>query len=145
MVKISMDVFVRCLQPDRYEMWKQGKDITVLDHLKPTELTSPELERWRQNRVTYRVNLLRRWEVQLYTLKFSYTGYWQVVRNTTKYRHELLNFWFLYLMCYLWKCLHLLHSYFCSQRCARCYVNVSRRLCFWTTQGPCKKWSRCVV
>ncbi|XP_017268997.1 lysine-specific demethylase 4B [Kryptolebias marmoratus] len=60
MVKISMDVFVRCLQPDRYELWKQGKDITVLDHLKPTELTSPELERWRQHRVTYRQNLLQR-------------------------------------------------------------------------------------
>ncbi|XP_067137574.1 lysine-specific demethylase 4A-like isoform X2 [Centruroides vittatus] len=26
-VKISMDVFVRTFQPDRYEMWKQGKDI----------------------------------------------------------------------------------------------------------------------
>ncbi|XP_069009482.1 lysine-specific demethylase 4B [Embiotoca jacksoni] len=60
MVKISMDVFVRCLQPDRYEMWKQGKDATVLDHLKSTELNSPELERWREQRVTYRANLLRR-------------------------------------------------------------------------------------
>uniref|UniRef100_A0A7N6AIT0 [histone H3]-trimethyl-L-lysine(9) demethylase n=1 Tax=Anabas testudineus TaxID=64144 RepID=A0A7N6AIT0_ANATE len=50
MVKISMDVFVRCLQPDRYEQWKQGKDITVLDHLKATELSSPELESWRQHR-----------------------------------------------------------------------------------------------
>ncbi|XP_040178467.1 lysine-specific demethylase 4B isoform X1 [Rana temporaria] len=46
MVKISMDVFVKFLQPDRYEMWKQGKDFTSLDHLKPTELTSPELEAW---------------------------------------------------------------------------------------------------
>uniref|UniRef100_A0A673ACZ0 [histone H3]-trimethyl-L-lysine(9) demethylase n=1 Tax=Sphaeramia orbicularis TaxID=375764 RepID=A0A673ACZ0_9TELE len=60
MVKISMDVFVRCLQPERYELWKQGKDITVLDHLKSTELSSPELEGWRQHRVTYRANLLRR-------------------------------------------------------------------------------------
>ncbi|KAK2835382.1 hypothetical protein Q5P01_015866 [Channa striata] len=60
MVKISMDVFVRCLQPDRYELWKQGKDTTVLDHLKATELNSPELEQWRQHRVTYRENLLRR-------------------------------------------------------------------------------------
>uniref|UniRef100_A0AAR2J5X3 Lysine-specific demethylase 4B n=1 Tax=Pygocentrus nattereri TaxID=42514 RepID=A0AAR2J5X3_PYGNA len=50
MVKISMDVFVRCLQPDRYELWKQGKDTTVLDHQKPTNLTSPELEHWRKNR-----------------------------------------------------------------------------------------------
>ncbi|XP_063771110.1 lysine-specific demethylase 4B isoform X2 [Pseudophryne corroboree] len=46
MVKISMDVFVKFLQPDRYEVWKQGKDLTVLDHLKPTELSSPELEAW---------------------------------------------------------------------------------------------------
>ncbi|XP_034561294.1 lysine-specific demethylase 4B [Notolabrus celidotus] len=60
MVKISMDVFVRCLQPDRYELWKQGKDATVLDHLKATVLSSPELERWRQDRVTMRENLLRR-------------------------------------------------------------------------------------
>ncbi|XP_042568218.1 lysine-specific demethylase 4B-like [Cyprinus carpio] len=48
MVKISMDVFVRCLQPDRYELWKQGKDSTLLDHLKPTSLTSPS----RKTRVT---------------------------------------------------------------------------------------------
>ncbi|XP_059400170.1 lysine-specific demethylase 4B-like isoform X2 [Carassius carassius] len=60
MVKISMDVFVRCLQPDRYELWKQGKDNTLLDHLKPTSLTSPELEHWRKTRVTYREKLLRR-------------------------------------------------------------------------------------
>uniref|UniRef100_H3CXI4 Lysine-specific demethylase 4B n=1 Tax=Tetraodon nigroviridis TaxID=99883 RepID=H3CXI4_TETNG len=60
MVKISMDVFVRCLQPDRYELWKQGKDSTVLDHLKPTKLSSPELESWRQRRILYRENLLRR-------------------------------------------------------------------------------------
>uniref|UniRef100_A0A6I8Q521 Lysine-specific demethylase 4B n=1 Tax=Xenopus tropicalis TaxID=8364 RepID=A0A6I8Q521_XENTR len=50
MVKISMDVFVKFLQPDRYEVWKQGKDITILDHLKPTELSSPELEAWRERR-----------------------------------------------------------------------------------------------
>uniref|UniRef100_A0A7N8WT13 Lysine-specific demethylase 4B n=1 Tax=Mastacembelus armatus TaxID=205130 RepID=A0A7N8WT13_9TELE len=56
MVKISMDVFVRCLQPDRYELWKQGKDTTVLDHLKATELSSPELETWRQHRITSLVN-----------------------------------------------------------------------------------------
>lgn len=60
MVKISMDVFVRCLQPDRYELWKQGKDTTVLDHLKSTGLSSPELERWREHRVSYRANVLRR-------------------------------------------------------------------------------------
>ncbi|KAI3368663.1 hypothetical protein L3Q82_025665, partial [Scortum barcoo] len=47
-------------QPDRYELWKQGRDTTVLDHLKATELSSPELESWRQHRVTHRANLLRR-------------------------------------------------------------------------------------
>lgn len=60
MVKISMDVFVRCLQPDRYELWKQRKDNTLLDHLKPTSLTSTELEHWRKTRVTYKEKLLRR-------------------------------------------------------------------------------------
>ncbi|XP_076009166.1 lysine-specific demethylase 4B isoform X2 [Genypterus blacodes] len=60
MVKISMDVFVRCLQPGRYDLWKQGKDSTLLDHLKATQLSSPELEGWRQHRVAQRANLLRR-------------------------------------------------------------------------------------
>ncbi|KAJ0064977.1 hypothetical protein NL108_000941 [Boleophthalmus pectinirostris] len=60
MVKISMDVFVRCLQPERYELWKQGKDTTMLDHLKPTELSSPELERWKKSRVEYRASALRK-------------------------------------------------------------------------------------
>ncbi|XP_016379306.1 lysine-specific demethylase 4B isoform X1 [Sinocyclocheilus rhinocerous] len=65
MVKISMDVFVRCLQPDRYELWKQGKDNTVLDHLKPTSLTSSKLEHWRKTRVTYREKLLRRAQARM--------------------------------------------------------------------------------
>ncbi|XP_056270970.1 lysine-specific demethylase 4B [Pseudoliparis swirei] len=60
MVKISMDVFVRCLQPSRYELWKQGKDTTVLDHLKATGLSCPELESWREHRVHHRANVLRR-------------------------------------------------------------------------------------
>ncbi|MBN3319976.1 KDM4B demethylase, partial [Atractosteus spatula] len=60
MVKISMDVFVRCLQPDRYDQWKQGKDVTALDHLKPTDLTSPELELWWERRAMLKDKLLRR-------------------------------------------------------------------------------------
>ncbi|XP_029285098.1 lysine-specific demethylase 4A isoform X1 [Cottoperca gobio] len=36
MVKISMDVFVRKFQPDRYKLWKAGKDNTTIDHSKPT-------------------------------------------------------------------------------------------------------------
>ncbi|KAM6962530.1 lysine-specific demethylase 4B [Aplochiton taeniatus] len=60
MVKISMDVFVRSLQPDRYDLWKQGKDTTVLDHLKPTTLTCPELELWKKNKVTHRDKMIQR-------------------------------------------------------------------------------------
>ncbi|XP_029563628.1 lysine-specific demethylase 4A isoform X2 [Salmo trutta] len=36
MVKISMDVFVRKFQPDRYKAWKAGKDNTPIDHSRPT-------------------------------------------------------------------------------------------------------------
>ncbi|XP_069083917.1 lysine-specific demethylase 4A [Pleurodeles waltl] len=36
MVKISMDVFVRKFQPERYKLWKAGKDIVAIDHSLPT-------------------------------------------------------------------------------------------------------------
>ncbi|KAM9796215.1 lysine-specific demethylase 4A isoform 3-T3 [Syngnathus typhle] len=36
MVKISMDVFVRKFQPERYKLWKAGKDNAPIDHTKPT-------------------------------------------------------------------------------------------------------------
>ncbi|XP_040216848.1 lysine-specific demethylase 4A isoform X1 [Rana temporaria] len=36
MVKISMDVFVRKFQPERYKQWKVGKDFTAIDHTQPT-------------------------------------------------------------------------------------------------------------
>ncbi|XP_068949282.1 lysine-specific demethylase 4A-like isoform X1 [Petaurus breviceps papuanus] len=36
MVKISMDVFVRKFQPERYKLWKAGKDAPVIDHTLPT-------------------------------------------------------------------------------------------------------------
>uniref|UniRef100_A0A8C3V252 [histone H3]-trimethyl-L-lysine(9) demethylase n=1 Tax=Catharus ustulatus TaxID=91951 RepID=A0A8C3V252_CATUS len=60
MVKISMDVFVRVLQPERYELWKQGKDIAVLDHMKPTALSSPELDAWNETKAELKlVDVLR--------------------------------------------------------------------------------------
>lgn len=31
-----MDVFVHKFQPDRYHLWKAGKDVTPIDHSKPT-------------------------------------------------------------------------------------------------------------
>ncbi|NXU85211.1 KDM4B demethylase, partial [Xiphorhynchus elegans] len=61
MVKISMDVFVRVLQPERYELWKQGKDSAVLDHMKPTALTSPELDAWNETKAELKAKLLRRY------------------------------------------------------------------------------------
>ncbi|XP_061680073.1 lysine-specific demethylase 4A isoform X2 [Syngnathoides biaculeatus] len=36
MVKISMDVFVRKYQPERYKLWKAGKDNAPVDHSKAT-------------------------------------------------------------------------------------------------------------
>ncbi|KAG7239227.1 hypothetical protein INR49_029893, partial [Caranx melampygus] len=36
MVKISMDVFVKKFQPDRYEQWLTGKDVVPIDHSRPT-------------------------------------------------------------------------------------------------------------
>uniref|UniRef100_A0A803VD93 Lysine-specific demethylase 4B n=1 Tax=Ficedula albicollis TaxID=59894 RepID=A0A803VD93_FICAL len=58
MVKISMDVFVRLLQPERYELWKQGKDSAVLDHMRPTALSSPELDAWNQSKAELKANRL---------------------------------------------------------------------------------------
>ncbi|XP_074834358.1 lysine-specific demethylase 4B isoform X3 [Carettochelys insculpta] len=60
MVKISMDVFVRVLQPERYDLWKQGKDSAVLDHMKPTAVTSPELDAWNETKADLKAKLLRR-------------------------------------------------------------------------------------
>ncbi|XP_078525936.1 lysine-specific demethylase 4B isoform X2 [Lissotriton helveticus] len=60
MVKISMDVFVRVLQPDRYELWKQGKDLAPLDHLKPTAVSCPLLEKWNLNKAALKAKLARR-------------------------------------------------------------------------------------
>uniref|UniRef100_UPI0037E96029 lysine-specific demethylase 4A isoform X3 n=1 Tax=Semicossyphus pulcher TaxID=241346 RepID=UPI0037E96029 len=36
MVKISMDVFVKKFQPDRYEQWLAGRDVAPIDHSRPT-------------------------------------------------------------------------------------------------------------
>uniref|UniRef100_A0A8C6MH26 [histone H3]-trimethyl-L-lysine(9) demethylase n=1 Tax=Nothobranchius furzeri TaxID=105023 RepID=A0A8C6MH26_NOTFU len=40
MVRISMDVFVRKFQPDRYKLWKAGKDNSPINHSKPTSEAS---------------------------------------------------------------------------------------------------------
>ncbi|XP_037654447.1 lysine-specific demethylase 4C isoform X2 [Choloepus didactylus] len=50
MVKISMDIFVKKFQPDRYQLWKQGKDIYTIDHTKPTPESTPEVKEWLQRR-----------------------------------------------------------------------------------------------
>ncbi|NXJ52690.1 KDM4C demethylase, partial [Spizaetus tyrannus] len=50
MVSISMDVFVKKFQPDRYQLWKQGKDIYTIDHTKPAPESTPEVKTWLQRR-----------------------------------------------------------------------------------------------
>ncbi|XP_060013886.1 lysine-specific demethylase 4D-like [Lagenorhynchus albirostris] len=47
-VAFSMDVFVRILQPERYDLWKRGQDQTVVDHTQPTEPSSQGLDAWRE-------------------------------------------------------------------------------------------------
>ncbi|XP_069482030.1 lysine-specific demethylase 4C isoform X2 [Ambystoma mexicanum] len=50
MVQISMDIFVRKFQPEKYQLWKEGKDVYTIDHTKPTPDTTPELKAWQQRR-----------------------------------------------------------------------------------------------
>ncbi|NWU99810.1 KDM4C demethylase, partial [Upupa epops] len=50
MVTISMDIFVKKFQPDRYRLWKRGKDIYTIDHTKPTPVSTPEVKTWQQRR-----------------------------------------------------------------------------------------------
>ncbi|NXJ69117.1 KDM4C demethylase, partial [Rostratula benghalensis] len=50
MVTISMDIFVKKFQPDRYQLWKQGKDLYTIDHTKPTPKSTPEVKAWLQSR-----------------------------------------------------------------------------------------------
>ncbi|KFO71693.1 Lysine-specific demethylase 4C, partial [Cuculus canorus] len=50
MVTISMDIFVRKFQPERYQLWKQGKDLYTIDHTKPTPESTPEVKTWLQRR-----------------------------------------------------------------------------------------------
>uniref|UniRef100_A0AAR2JAM9 [histone H3]-trimethyl-L-lysine(9) demethylase n=1 Tax=Pygocentrus nattereri TaxID=42514 RepID=A0AAR2JAM9_PYGNA len=44
MVKIPMDLFVRKFQPERYKLWKAGKDSAPIDHSKPTPEAAEFLE-----------------------------------------------------------------------------------------------------
>ncbi|XP_054581743.1 lysine-specific demethylase 4D-like [Eptesicus fuscus] len=53
-VSFSMDVFVRILQPERYELWKRGEDRTAVDHVEPTAPGSRELSAWREGRAAWR-------------------------------------------------------------------------------------------
>ncbi|XP_053549569.1 lysine-specific demethylase 4A isoform X2 [Bombina bombina] len=63
MVKISMDVFVRTYQPERYKLWITGKDVTVIDHTLPTpeaaEFTGEEPNTEQRKSVTRRVGTKR--------------------------------------------------------------------------------------
>lgn len=53
MVKISMDVFVRKYQPERYKLWKAGKDTAPIDHSKATpEPPAPHKEKKKKRRST---------------------------------------------------------------------------------------------
>ncbi|XP_056377833.1 lysine-specific demethylase 4C isoform X2 [Hyla sarda] len=59
MVKISMDIFVKMFQPEKYEIWKQGKDIYTIDHTKPTIESTPEVKAWMTRRKRRMKNALK--------------------------------------------------------------------------------------
>lgn len=44
MVKISMDLFVRKFQPERYKLWKAGKDNAPIDHTKHIPVEAEHME-----------------------------------------------------------------------------------------------------
>uniref|UniRef100_A0A8C6SUU4 [histone H3]-trimethyl-L-lysine(9) demethylase n=1 Tax=Neogobius melanostomus TaxID=47308 RepID=A0A8C6SUU4_9GOBI len=53
MVKIPMDTFVRKYQPERYKLWKAGKDTAPIDHSKATpEPAAPPKEKRKKRRFT---------------------------------------------------------------------------------------------
>ncbi|KAF7686706.1 lysine-specific demethylase 4C isoform X1 [Silurus meridionalis] len=56
MVKISMDPFVKRFQPDRYQLWTQGKDTCSIDHTLATPSSTPELQTWLQRRRRTKTN-----------------------------------------------------------------------------------------
>lgn len=49
MVKISMEVFVKKFQPERYDLWVIGKDNSPIDHSKPTPEAAEFLEGSKEN------------------------------------------------------------------------------------------------
>lgn len=49
-----MDIFVKKFQPDRYQIWKQGKDIYTIDHTKPTPESTPEVKIWLQRKKKFK-------------------------------------------------------------------------------------------
>ncbi|MEE6495152.1 hypothetical protein FKM82_001963 [Ascaphus truei] len=63
MVKISMDTFVRKFQPERYKLWKLGKDVIAIDHAQPTpeaaEFTGDEETEHRKSVSRHRIGTKR--------------------------------------------------------------------------------------
>uniref|UniRef100_A0A8K9X0T8 [histone H3]-trimethyl-L-lysine(9) demethylase n=1 Tax=Oncorhynchus mykiss TaxID=8022 RepID=A0A8K9X0T8_ONCMY len=57
MVKISMDLFVKKYQPERYEQWLAGRDTGPIDHSRPT----PEAKEFLGEDPTPRIGTKRHW------------------------------------------------------------------------------------
>lgn len=54
-----MDIFVKMFQPEKYEIWKQGKDVYTIDHTKPTIALTPEVKSWMSKRRRRMKNALK--------------------------------------------------------------------------------------
>ncbi|XP_036869676.2 lysine-specific demethylase 4D-like [Manis javanica] len=56
-VSFPIDVFVRTLQPERYELWKRGQDREAVNHVAPTATGSQEPGTWKDVWATRRAAL----------------------------------------------------------------------------------------
>ncbi|KAI5934118.1 Lysine-specific demethylase 4D [Manis javanica] len=56
-VSFPIDVFVRTLQPERYELWKRGQDRAAVNHIVPAAMGSQEPGTWKELWATGRAAL----------------------------------------------------------------------------------------
>uniref|UniRef100_A0A8C0ERW1 [histone H3]-trimethyl-L-lysine(9) demethylase n=1 Tax=Bubo bubo TaxID=30461 RepID=A0A8C0ERW1_BUBBB len=91
MVKISMDIFVRKFQPDRYKLWKQGKDLYTIDHTKPTPESTPEVEVWLQRRK--KIKKLPSWYLCFFILHLITVLIEEKDQETETWARPLVDLW----------------------------------------------------
>uniref|UniRef100_A0A4W3H8L7 [histone H3]-trimethyl-L-lysine(9) demethylase n=1 Tax=Callorhinchus milii TaxID=7868 RepID=A0A4W3H8L7_CALMI len=89
MVKISMDVFVRKFQPERYRLWKMGKDTSVIDHTRATpeadeffedEIAEPTEIELAENKAERMNTVVTKREIIIFSARISLMLKWSLLR-----------------------------------------------------------------